>query len=303
MRKLIMLSIVFLLVIFTSSTSLAANYHVYYFEPVTQTFDGKGTRAIIWFALLDLDTLSYEWRDVVDHVDISINGSLPVSYYPIFDKNCGSRFRVYDSSGDGVPDNRENIVHVWSEYVITLPADLTPHPEGVYSYIIHFNDGSTLPADPETDPPLEVDVSGAGGLTGEEWPPVTIKSVDMDETTGVLTIEWENPTLPYPPAPDKKLNIRIDTFKKDGDRRYIQSRVEGWLGRFTSFRFPRFFADFLNSVGVEYFALRISTHNWSRLTESYTAIQLYAIDGYTIKLKRKDLFSKDEGKPFKHTWK
>ena len=241
---------------------------------------------------MNLDTFSYEWRDVVDHVDISIDGSPPVTYYPIFDNTCKSRFRIYDSDEDGIPDVRESFVEVWSEFVIILPDSLSPHPEGDYQYTIHFNDGTTLSGT----------IFYQAGLTEDEWPPVAIKSVDMDETTGEFKIEWDYPSSPGQPTEDEKLQIRIDCFKKDGDRRYIDFRVEGWLGSFTSFTFPRFFADFLNAVGVEYFALRISTYNRNRLTYSYAATQLYAIDGYTIKLKRKDLFSKDEGKPFKHIW-
>ena len=302
MRKLIMLSLVFLLVLFTSASSLAADYHVRDFW-IETIYDSGDSKAEILFELIDYEAFNLVWKDVVDYVDISIDDVYVGRYCPTFHTDISSRFIFTDRNGNGRIDHepwleeKTNSVGAWPDYYITLPASLTPHPGGIYSYIIHFNDGSTLPADPESDPPLTADVPE--GLTADEWPPVTIISVDMDETTGELTIEWDLPAIHYSPDEDVRFQIRMYCYDKTGDYKYYHFRVNVLNPLLKTFTLGHAFADILNSNGANYFDIQFRVSPPDYATFSRSSRQVYAIKGYKIKLKKKDLWSKHIKRIFK----
>ena len=81
MRKLFMLSFAFLLVIFTSVTSIAANYHIWGGPWVgTQYTDDGVSKSYFGFTLVDYEVIDFVYKDVVDHVDITIPSNPPQTY-------------------------------------------------------------------------------------------------------------------------------------------------------------------------------------------------------------------------------
>ena len=295
MRKLFMLSWVFLLVLFTSASSLAADYHVREFYSET-IYDSGDSKAEILFSLVDYDAFNWVWKDVVDSMDISINDEHVGRYYPTFHTDISSRFIFTDRNGNGRIDHepwleeKEASVGAWPDYYIILPEWLTPHPGGIYEYTIHFNN---------SEPDLVGTQDISAGKTASELPPVTIISVDMDETTGELTIEWDLPAIHDPPDEDVHFQIRMYCYDKTGDYKYYHFRVNVLDPLLKTFTLGHAFADILNSNGVKYFDIqfRVSTPDYA--TTSRSSRQVYAIDGYKIKLKKKDLWSKHIKRIFK----
>lgn len=267
MRKLIMLSFVFLFVIFSSATCLAADYVVDFFEISSRTTDGEDPKTYIWFLVRDNEVFGSGLKDLVDHVDISINDGDPVSFDPTFSTWIHSEFR-----------DVEWFVNIGTEYEIIFPE--SPHPEGDYHYTIHFNDGATL----------SDTIFFPAGVSADEWPPVTITSVEMDETTGELTIDWVVPD-PSPYPLDQQIQIRIDCYGKKGHWKYLRIKFNLPLN-LDAFTFSPRLADLLNSTGAEYFDIHIRVYTPDHLNASLTNRQVYAIDGYKIELKRRDLWSR-----------
>ena len=295
MRKLFMLSLIFLPVLFTSASSLADDYHVWYLDYST-TYDSGDSRAEILFALVDYDAFNLVWKDVVDYVDISIDGEYVGRYCPPFHTDISSRFIFTDKNENGRIDHepwleeKESSVGAWPDYYITLPESLTPHPGGLYEFTIHFND---------SEPDLVHTQNISAGKTASEWPPVTIKSVDMDETTGEIMIEWDLPTIHDPPDENAHFQIRMYCYDKTGDYKYYHFRVNVLDPLLKTFTLGHAFADILNSNGVEYFDIQFRVISPDSATISKSSRQVYAIDGYKIKLKKKDLWSKHIKRIFK----
>ena len=120
----------------------------------------------------------------------------------------------------------------------------------------------------------------------------------MDETTGELTIEWDLPAIHDPPDEGAHFQIRMYCYDKPGYK-YYHFRVNVLDPLLKTFALGHAFADILNSNRVKDFDIqfRVSTPDYA--TFSRSSRQVYAIKGYKIKLKKKDLWSKHIKRIFK----